>query len=64
MTYKWQQLGKREQDEARRMTERFWKQDIKAATVSQVAKYLDDCRAYDEDAITLDELYARTGWAR
>lgn len=63
MTYKWDQLTRRQQDAARRVASGALK-EVPAASVSQVAKYLDECLAFERGEVTLDELYATTEWAR
>jgi hypothetical protein len=63
MTYKWDQLSKYQQAAARRIAFGALA-DVGPATTSQVARYLDDCMDFERGTITLDDLYAATGWLR
>lgn len=58
MTYKWQELTRSQQDYARKISART---QCPTASVSQVAKYLDDFAAFDRGDIDADELKTRTG---
>ena len=63
MTYKWDQLTKYQQAEARRIAFAELK-DVAGATTSQCAKYSDEVQDFRRGSITLDDLLAATGWAR
>lgn len=52
--YKWAQLSKRQQDEARAVRQQMWDQGM-SATVSQIAKRYDDAMAFRRGELSLAE---------
>ena len=60
MTYKWTDLSKTQQNQARRISETLWDEGIKA-TVSQIAKYFDEAMEFTRGQYDRAEFIALVG---
>jgi hypothetical protein len=57
-------MTRAEQDTARVLSERLIEQGVTRATVSQVAKYLDQVQAWERGDLPLESLATACGWPR
>lgn len=53
-TYKWAQLSRAQQDDAREVRQRLWDQGL-SATVSQIARHYDEAAAWQRGELTAAE---------